>query len=409
VNASVLGLSAVLLLSTACTRGPERASSIGEAFVGPASLNIRKDIPTQAPTVITVKHGERLEILQRRRTFFRVRTSSGAEGWADERQLLAAADMQNLKRLAELAAKLPSQGAAVPRFGDLRVYTLPARESPSFITVKDKEKVEVVGHVTAARAHMPRTPLLPPAPKKIAPKKKTKGSKIPPVPMPKPPAPPADWQELSKTEAEPAEEPDTPPAPTDDWSLVRMADGEAGWALTRRLDMAIPDEVAQYAEGRRIVSYFSLGAVRDGGENKNIWLWTTIGEGPHAYDFDNFRVFIWSLRRHRYETSYIERNLIGFEPVTIETATLAGAQYPGFSVCFQRKDGSRVRREYALLTNVIRTAGERPCEAQGSLQDWIAAAAKAGAGPAPSAAPSAPAKPSLAERVKGKVRSWFGK
>ena len=84
---------------------------------------------------------------------------------------------------------------------------------------------------------------------------------------------PADWQGLSKTEAaEPADEPGTPPTPTDDWSLVRTADGQTGWTLTRRLNMAIPDEVAQYAEGRRIVSYFSLGTVRDGDQKKHLAL-----------------------------------------------------------------------------------------------------------------------------------------
>ena len=138
--------------------------------------------------------------------------------------------------------------------------------------------------------------------------------------MPKPPAPPPDWKALSKTESDEAKEAAdiaaAPPTPTDDWSLVRTADGQAGWTLTRRLDMAIPDEVAQYAEGHRIVSYFSLGTVRDGDvKRKDIWLWTTIGDGPSRYDFDSFRVFIWSLRHHRYETAYIERNLIGFEPV----------------------------------------------------------------------------------------------
>ena len=138
MNASVFGVSALLLLSVACNRGPARAPVLGEVFVGPASLNLRKDIPVQSATVTAVKHGERLEVLQRRRTFFRVRTPNGVEGWADERQLLAASDMQNLKRLAQLAAKLPSQGAATPRFGELRVYTLPSRESPSFITVKEK-------------------------------------------------------------------------------------------------------------------------------------------------------------------------------------------------------------------------------------------------------------------------------
>jgi hypothetical protein len=383
---------------------------MGEAFAGPPTLSLRKDIPPQSAVTATVKHGERLEILQRHRTVFRVRTTRGAEGWVDERQLLAATDMQSLKHLAQVAAKLPSQGAATPRYGDLRVYTLPSRDAPAFITVKDKEKVDVLAHVVVPRAHIPRAPILPPTPKKVLPKKKGREPAIPPVPMPKPPALPSDWQDLSKTETEDTEEPDAAPLPTDDWSLVRAADGEAGWTLTRWLDMAIPDEVAQYAEGRRIVSYFPLGSLRDGDQSKNIWLWATIGGGSRAYDFDNFRVFIWSLRHHRYETSYIERNVTGFSPVLLETVTFAGAQYPGFSVCAEKKDGVRYRREYALLSNVVRFAGERLCETQSQVQELAGAGAtKPGAGPVPKPTAPQPAKPSLVERVKRKLRSWFGK
>jgi SH3-like domain-containing protein len=409
VNPRVFAAWVIFLLCAACGHSPARAPVIGEAFVGPATLNIRKDIPPQSAVAAIVKHGERLQVLQRHRTVFRVRTARGAEGWVDERQLLSDSDMQNLKRLAQVAAKLPSQGAATARYGDLRVYTLASRDSPTFITVKEKDKVDILAHVVAPRVHVQRAPILPPTPKKILPKKKGREPAIPPVPMPKPPAPPSDWQDLSKTESEDVEEPaEAPPTPTDDWSLVRAADGEAGWTLTRWLTMAIPDEVAQYAEGRRIVSYFSLGSLRDGDENKNIWLWTTIGGGSHAYDFDNFRVFIWSLRRHRYETAYIQRNVTGFAPVTLVSATFAGAQYPGFSVCIQKKDGIRYRQDYALLSNVIRFAGERPCETQNPAADLgAAAAAKPGSIlPAPQTAPQ-PAKPSLMERVKRKLRSWF--
>ena len=38
---------------------------IGEAYAGPATLNLRSDIPTQSATVVTVKHGARLEICRR--------------------------------------------------------------------------------------------------------------------------------------------------------------------------------------------------------------------------------------------------------------------------------------------------------------------------------------------------------
>ena len=60
-------------------------------------LKIRSDIPLQSSAVTTVKHGDRLEILQTRRRFLRVRTPSGVEGWTDERQLLAAGDMVALR------------------------------------------------------------------------------------------------------------------------------------------------------------------------------------------------------------------------------------------------------------------------------------------------------------------------
>ena len=136
----------------------------------------------------------------------------------------------------------------------------------------------------------------------------------------------------------------------DNWSLVRNAAGQSGWVLTRRLVMAIPDEVAQYAEGRRIVSYFSLGEVRDGTARKPSWLWTTVERGLEPHDFDSIRVFVWSTRRHRYETSYIDRNLKGFSPV------LAGPQ--GFTIIVEKKDGLRYRRRYSFIENRARFAGE---------------------------------------------------
>jgi hypothetical protein len=373
----VSAAAVLALLAASCSSGPPPVPAIGEAFAGPATLKIRSDIPLQAPAVATVKHGDRLEILQRRRRFFRVRTPAGAVGWTDERQLLGSEDMAALRELAKRASKLPAQGRATT-YGDLNVHTQPARQSPSFLQVKENEKVDVLEHVTTPRVDTPRKPLLTPAPKKKAAvkKKPAKPSKYPPPPMPKPPPPPENWLDLSKTETEaeaedpaPAEEePDEKPLPTDEWSLVRTVSGQSGWVLTRRLLMAIPDEVAQYAEGRRIVSYFSLGTVLDGEEKKNIWLWTTVADGPRQYDFDSFRVFIWNARRHRYETAYIERNIKGYAPVLQRDVDFgsgkAAAKYPGFSICLERKEGPRMRREYALLGNVIRSAGEQPCEAQ---------------------------------------------
>ena len=400
-----------------CESGPKRANPIGEAFVGPVVLKIRRDIPLESPVVATVKHGERLDLLQRRRRLFRVRVPSGVEGWTDERQLLAKEDMEKLRELAARAARMPPQGQATA-FGELNVHTQPSRPSPSFLQIKENEKFEVLSHLAAPRTDVARKALLPPAPKKTRPevKKAPKEPKYPPLAaLPPPPGPPENWLELSKTnlsleETSPEEqesEKEAKPVALDDWSLVRTASGESGWVLTRRLVMAIPDEVAQYAEGHRIVSYFSVGEVADGEQRKSNWLWTTMGEGNRDYDFDSFRVFVWSLRRHRYETAYIERNLRGYAPVLLDQVELSSAKtrsakdakYPGFSLCIEKKDGQRYRRSYAFLTNIVRYAGEQPCEAAAPETPQPAAPLPAGPGPQRAGG--------LLERVRARIQGWF--
>ena len=93
-------------------------------------------------------------------------------------------------------------------------------------------------------------------------------------------------------------------APREDWFLVRLPTGAAGWLLGSRTYSAIPIEVAQYAEGRRILSYFGLGPVVDSltGESKETWLWVQGPRERQDYDFDRIRVFRWSNHRDAYQT-----------------------------------------------------------------------------------------------------------
>jgi hypothetical protein len=357
-----------LAVLTGCGSNRPKLPVIAEAWAGPAALKLRKEIPLESPAVATVKHGDRLDIVQHRRRFLKVRTGNGVEGWTDEGLLLSSEEMSALRDLSERSKKLPSHGIATT-FDLLNVHTIPARQSPSFMQVKQGDKLQVLMHLAAPRTAPPRKPLLPPPPKKVRTPKKPKESKYQ-ILMPAPPPPPANWLDMSRTNL-PVEPPEPPkPVPMDDWTLIRTASGQAGWVLTRRLFMAIPDEVAQYAEGHRITSYFPLGEVRDGDQKKNNWLWTTSGGGAPDADFDSFRVFIWSLRRHRYETAYIERKVRGWFPVEVHNVTLTTSgrtpittTFPGFSICTEREDGQRVRRDFAFIVNVVRYAGQGACTA----------------------------------------------
>ncbi len=312
-------------------------------------MNLRKELASRSPVVATVRHGEKLDVLDTRRRFAKVRTAQGVEGWIDSNLLLTPEQMDDLRRLADSAAKLPSQGAATA-FDTLNIHADPNRQSPSFFQIPESGSVEVIGHQIAPRiSRMPEAA----RPRRAAPSKRSKGKdpKKPLLPPPAPPLPPSNWPSLSRPRAADLpgyQPPEEKPIPYDDWSLVRTKDGNTGWVLSRMLNTSIPDEVAQYAEGHRITAYRPLGEVKDKEKNetKPNWIWTTISPGTFPYEFDSFRVFVWSTRHHRYETAYIERNVKGHYPLTTEDRP--GEDEKAFSLVIEDKDGKLYKRTYAF-------------------------------------------------------------
>ena len=370
-----------------------RSPAIGEAFAAPAKLPLHKEISLQSPVVATASHGDRLELLAQRRRFAKVRTAGGVEGWTEDRNLMQRAELEELQRFSDTARLYPSQGLASV-YDTVNVHTQPVRTSPSYLQIAPGEKVDVIGHQFAPRTEPRHKPLLKAQPK--APRSERKPPRQPRVALPpKPPGPPppANWKELSERRSLPKLPPPPPEpqpeVPRDEWSLVRNAAGQSGWVLTRRLSMAVPDEVAQYAEGRRITSYFSLGKVTDADKTHETWLWTTVESGEHDYDFDSYRVFIWSLRHHRYETAYIQRRVEGFAPVLRNTVD----GHAGFAVCLDN-NGRRVRKQYVMIENAVKLAGESSC--------GEASAAEA---TAPQATP--PAAPEAALSFRQKLREHW--
>lgn len=395
---SIIVLVAAFL--TACGADKNKARAIGEAFVGPITLNLRSELAPGAKTVASVKHGERVEIIQTRRRFIKVRTASGAEGWTDSRRLMNTTQMAELNELADRSARLPSQGQATV-WGTLNIHAEPYRQSVSFHQLHERDRAHVVWHQVVPRNAQPPDVQLTarpaPAPRKRA---SDDAEKLPPLQQAPAPAPPKNWLELSRTAplmSAPEEQKRTlPQVPMDDWNLVRMQSRRAGWALARNLVMAIPDEVAQYAEGHRITSYFSMGTVDDHGVTKHHWLWTTNSQVAVPYEFDSFRYFVWNMRRHRYETAYIERGLEGYYPTIVEKGSP-----PRFSVVVREKDGKLYRKTYTYEIYRVRLVGKAPAERLPS--PYTSGGETLLASSQPDAdEPDTPAKPSLSDRL----RNW---
>jgi len=398
-----------LLLSACTSHGPQQPSS-GVAYVGPITLNLRKDLASKSPTVAAVKHGDKLEVLELRRRFIKVRTAQGVEGWTDSNLLLTGQQMDDLRRLANDAAKLASQGKATP-FDVLNMHSAPARQSPSFFQIAEGESVEVIGHRLAPHSAPPEPVSLPAPVKRTVPSKKSKAKEAKSAqapPMPAPPAPPRNWQDLSKPRAANipssahAVSPAGPAPQFDDWNLVRTKDGKVGWVLARMLTMSIPDEVAQYAEGHRITAYLALGEVKDkeDKQSKHNWLWTTSSAGQHPFEFDSFRVFVWSTKRHHYETAYIERNVQGFYPIQAEA--LPGQEEKAFSVVLREKDGKLYQRTYGFAGYHVRMISKTPYSSPTELPE-VRASRNFDPPPAP-----APVSVGVMQKLADLRKKWFG-
>jgi len=183
---------------------------------------------------------------------------------------------------------------------------------------------------------------------------------------------------------------------------VRNRSGDTGWALSRFLAMSVPDEVAQYAEGHRITAYLPLGSVRDSAKNevKDDWVWTTASSGLRVYDFDSFRVFTWSSKRHHYETALIERNVKGYYP--LEPVTVPGQDEKAFSIVIEDKDGKLYKRTYAFSGYHLRITAKVPYEPPPPLPQ-VHASGGFEAGPPP------PASSSWSDKVGEWRKRWLGR
>jgi uncharacterized protein YgiM (DUF1202 family) len=319
--------------------GKDSGDTLGYAYVAPESLNLRRELTQKNNAVAVLKHGDRVSIVDVRRRFVKVRSAKGDEGWVDSVQLLSPEQMDQLRRDAQRAVTMPSQGTAWV-FESLNIHLEPNRKSPAFAKIPEGGSVSVLAHkIVPKNSDAPKPPILvsdrpqPPS-RRQRKEKQTRSAHLPPRPTP--PKAPENWQELSAERIDGAEstadikakkDQDATekkaaelkqPVVLEDWSLVRTKANQSGWVLSRNLVMSIPDEVAQYAEGKRISSYFDLGAVPD--EEKGVkhnWLWTT-ASSVQPYDFDGWRVFLWNRRRHRYETSHRQRDVEGYFPVHLD-------------------------------------------------------------------------------------------
>jgi len=307
-----------------CNRGRGRVLEV--AYVSGVQVNLRDRVAVAYEKVGLVKNGDRVEVLDHDRRFVKVRTASGATGWMEQRYLVSQQVFDQLQRLTKENQSDPVQGQATAR-NDTNLHVEPGRDTEHLYQISLGEKVSLLKRGTAEKPGA--------------------------VTAPRPGA---------KTDEKKAPEP-----VIEDWWLVRDSHDRVGWVLGRMIDLDVPLEVAQYAEGQRIVAYFVLNQVQDG--DKKVAQYLTVVTEPKdglPFDFNQIRVFTWNVKRHRYETAYRER-MQGVLPVTVsqENYDKEGV-LPTFVIRVQDDSGNVSERKYKLNTPIVRRVyapGEEPVRA----------------------------------------------
>lgn len=250
----------------------------------------------------TVENGEKLLVLDHGRRFLRVQTPRGEQGWIDEKAVATQEIFDQFADLSKQHLNDPTIATAVVR-DDVYMHSKPGRDTERFYRLAEGDKLKLL-----RRATLPK-----------------------PLPPGQKPAKPATTSTDGKDTVTP--EP-TPPPAMEDWWLARDSKGDTGWLYSRMFDVDVPDSVARYSEGQRMVGAYVLTTVNDPDapqDDKNVPVYVTV-LGPYKaglpYDYDQVRVFTWNIKKHRYETGFRDRNIEGYLPIEIKTAADPYAKQP---------------------------------------------------------------------------------
>jgi len=320
-----------LCFLAACNRGTGGAEY---AYVAAPQVSLRDRVSAVYNKVGEVKNAERVEVLEHSKRFVRVRSLRNEEGWMEQRYLVDQTIYNLFEKMARSHAESPAQARATTR-AEANMHIVPGRETEKLFQLGASQKVDLLERASVAK-QLPGAAL------------SSVVKKGPPVAKGK------QGRERKLDEEEPA-------APQEDWWLVRDSQKRVGWVLGRILDVDVPLEIAQYAEGQRIVSSFVLTEVRDpylDRADQTVAYYLVLTTEPKdglPFDFNQIRIFSWNLKRHRYETAYREHDLFGVLPVKAGKENFENeGVLPFFAIHIKDRDGAVTERKYKLNGNLVR-------------------------------------------------------
>ena len=293
--------AAALLIAVAGCKGFKAKPADQYVFVTAKSADLRDRVAAVSNKTGSVANGDKLKVLEHGRHFLRVQTDKGETGWIKETAVATGDSEVGFDKLKADHMNDPTVASGVVR-DQVYMHLKPGRETEKFYLLNEGEKLQLLERATLVKN---QNPALIARAQKAIPQAAGSDAKI------------------KNGAPKPVEAAAPLPPAMEDWWLVRDSQGHTGWLYSHMMDVDAPDALTRYAEGQRFVGAYVLTTVHDDeapGDVKDIPVYVTVLSPYKAglpYDFDQVRVFTWSLSHHRYETGFREKNIEGYLPVTI--------------------------------------------------------------------------------------------
>ncbi|MGP8251705.1 MAG: SH3 domain-containing protein [Terracidiphilus sp.] len=299
-------------------------------YVAARQMFLHDRVAAVSNIVTEVTNGQPLEVVEHGRRFLKVKTAKNEIGWIEEHAVIDEKVYDGFAQLADEHKDSPVAATATLR-NDLYMHAQPGKETDHFYLIPGNTRVQLLERASVKKA---QSPGFAPLAHLAEPQKPAPGASAPEPP---------------------------PPPPMEDWWLARDPQGHTGWLYGNQLDVDVPDEIGEYAEGMRYIGAYVLTKVDDpdaGTPGHQVPEYLTILAPDKAglpFDFDQVRVFTWSKTHHRYETAFRLHPIQGYLPVKLFTAQTPHGPVPAFS--FELSSGPNVVTD--PTTGVTRPASPR--------------------------------------------------
>lgn len=268
-------------------------------YVVSPSLDLLNTPAVVHQTIKILKYGDRVDIVRREGDWAKVRLGNGAEGWLHSEELISAKTFEEGQALLHEVSSMQIQAKGNAETA-VNIHVEPARDAAVLGMFTTNQDLDIYN-------------------RQVVPRNTAGGQSSPTV--------------------------------SDVWYLVRSG-ARAGWVLGRMIALDIPQAISQYAANSNIVAWFVLNTIKDGGAQVPQFL-VADRQGTLEFDYTRVRVFTWSLRRHRYVTSFVRNGLKGVFP--IQTQDVHNVPY--FRLRLVGNNGKKFQEVYGLFSTIVRPIG----------------------------------------------------